>query len=128
MTNRRFQANAYLDGKWWMVEIPELGGLTQARKLKEVALMAREWISATLDLPIDSVEIALTIERVNELDILERVAKINAEKAKAAELEKQALRDATILAKDLAAADLTVREIGALLGISHQRAHQLLAL
>ena len=127
MATYKYEAKAYLDGKWWMVEIPELGGLTQARKLKEVTFMARDFIAATLDVPIDDVEITLTIERVNELDILERVARINAEKEQAAALERKALQDAVLLARELSAAKLTVREIGQVLGVSHQRAHQLLS-
>ena len=127
MTTRRFRANAYLDGKWWMVEVPELNGLTQARKLTEVTQMTRELISAQLDIPIDSFELEMTIERVNDLDIADRVAKIQAEKARALELERQATAEAQELARELADAKLTVREIGVILGVSHQRAHQLLS-
>ncbi|MEY4296422.1 MAG: hypothetical protein RL016_268 [Actinomycetota bacterium] len=127
MTVRRFHANAYLEGKWWMVEVPELNGLTQARKLTEVTQMTRELISAQLDIPIDSFELEMTIERVNDLDIADRVAKIQAEKARALELERQATAEAQELARELADAKLTVREIGVILGVSHQRAHQLLS-
>ena len=35
------------DGGWWMVHIPELGGLTQARYPREVELMAREYIAVS---------------------------------------------------------------------------------
>ncbi|MDE2591901.1 MAG: hypothetical protein KGL41_03485 [Actinomycetales bacterium] len=127
MTTRRFHANAYLDGNWWMVEIPEVNGLTQAKKLTEVTLMAREFIAVTLDIPIDSFEIELTIERVHDLDVAQRVAKIQNEKALAAEYERQATEESQILARDLANQKLTVREIGVILGVSHQRAHQLLS-
>lgn len=127
MTTRRFHANAYLDGNWWMVEIPEVNGLTQAKKLTEVTLMAREFIAVTLDIPIDSFEIELTIERVHDLDVAQRVAKIQNEKALAAEYERQATEESQILARDLAKQKLTVREIGVILGVSHQRAHQLLS-
>ncbi|MFM5968230.1 MAG: hypothetical protein ACKOQ8_04220 [Micrococcales bacterium] len=127
MATHKYQAKAYLDGKWWMVEIPELGGLTQARKLKEVADMARDFIAVTLEVPVEEVEISLTIERVHELDIAARIAKIQAEKQQAAALEKAALEDSRTLAQELANEELTVREIGLVLGISHQRAHQLLS-
>lgn len=127
MTTRRFHANAYLDGKWWMVEIPEVNGLTQAKKLTEVTLMAREFIAVTLDIPMDSFEIEMTVERVHDLDIAQRLAKIQSEKALAAEYERQATEESQILARDLAKQKLTVREIGVILGVSHQRAHQLLS-
>ena len=127
MTVRRFHANAYLEGKWWMVEVPELSALTQARKLTEVTQMTRELIAVQLDIPIDSFELEMTIERVNDLEIADRVAKIQAEKARAQELERQATAEAQELARELAEAKLTVREIGVILGVSHQRAHQLLS-
>ncbi|MEY2675744.1 MAG: hypothetical protein RL102_1010 [Actinomycetota bacterium] len=127
MSTKRYTATAYLDGKWWMVEIPEVNGLTQARKLTDVTQMAREFIAVTQDVPADSFELELRIERVHELDIAERVAKIQAEKEQAAALEKAAMDDSRALAQDLAKQSLTVREIGVILGVSHQRAHQLLS-
>ena len=127
MSTKRYTANAYLDGKWWMVEIPEVNGLTQARKLTDVTQMAREFIAVTQDVPADSFELELRIERVHELDIAERVAKIQAEKEQAAALEKSAMDESRALAQDLAKQSLTVREIGVILGVSHQRAHQLLS-
>ena len=110
-----------------MVEVPELSALTQARKLTEVTQMTRELIAVQLDIPIDSFELEMTIERVNDLEIADRVAKIQAEKARAQELERQATAEAQELARELAEAKLTVREIGVILGVSHQRAHQLLS-
>jgi len=41
------------------VYIPELGGLTQARHLREVELMAREYIAVSTGTPIDQVAISL---------------------------------------------------------------------
>ncbi len=39
------------DGSWWMVEIPALDGLTQARRLSEVTEMSRSYVAVTLDVP-----------------------------------------------------------------------------
>ncbi|MGX9348181.1 hypothetical protein [Microbacterium sp. KNMS] len=123
--SHHYTATATREGSWWMVSIPELDGLTQARRLAEAELMAREWIAATLDAELDDVSVDLTVERVGEIDVAERLAKIAEERAQAAELERQAAADAAGLAKDLAAQKLTVRDIGAVIGVSHQRAHQL---
>ncbi len=127
MATRRFHANAYLEGNWWMVEIPEVNGLTQARRLNEVTQMAREFIAATADIPLDSFELEMTIQRVHDLDIADRVARIQSEKAQALELERRATEEAQALARQLSEANLTVREIGVILGVSHQRAHQLIS-
>ena len=127
MATRRFHANAYLEGNWWMVEIPEVNGLTQARRLNEVTQMAREFIAATAGISLDSFELEMTIQRVHDLDIADRVARIQSEKAQALELERRATEEAQALARQLSEANLTVREIGVILGVSHQRAHQLLS-
>jgi len=52
-----YQVTVRRDGKWWMVAIPELDGLTQAKRLADAELMAREYIASTLDVAIDSVSV-----------------------------------------------------------------------
>ncbi|WP_375386715.1 hypothetical protein [uncultured Microbacterium sp.] len=114
------------EGKWWMVSIPEVDGLTQARSIKEAHDAAREYIAVTLDVPADSFDIHVhaesigTVEHVTQLleDIkIQRVAARDAETA-AAEMTRQ-------LARNLAAQELSYREIGAIMQISHQRVEQL---
>lgn len=52
---KNYDAVVTRDGRWWMIEVPEVDGLTQARRLDEVEKMAREYIAVTLDLPISQV-------------------------------------------------------------------------
>ena len=52
-----FDIDVTRDGGWWMVHIPELGGLTQARFPREVEPMAREYIAVSTGTPIDQVAI-----------------------------------------------------------------------
>jgi hypothetical protein len=47
----RFAIDVTSEGGWWMVHIPELGGLTQARYPGEVELMAREYIAVSTGTP-----------------------------------------------------------------------------
>jgi predicted RNase H-like HicB family nuclease len=49
-----YVVNVNREGKWWMVSIPELDGLTQARNEDEVEAMARDVIAVTLDVQPDS--------------------------------------------------------------------------
>ncbi|WP_404436916.1 hypothetical protein LG322_00900 [Microbacterium aerolatum] len=123
-----YEATVSRDDKWWMVRIPAVDGLTQARRLSEATEMAREYIAASQDLPLDAVEVNLSFDPVGDVgDLTERVATITAERARAVELERSASQHARELAHSLAAADVPVRDIGAILRVSHQRAHQLIS-
>ena len=115
------------EGKWWMVSVPEIDGLTQARRLSEVELMARELIAVSKDIALEQVHVAVSLALVGGLaNVTERVAEIAARRQEAADLERQAAQDATALAQDLSERNIPVRDVGAILGVSHQRAHQLL--
>jgi hypothetical protein len=108
-----------------MVRIPQLDGLTQARHLREADLMAREWIAATTGAPLEDVAVEVTVDRVDDVPVARRLAAISAERAKAAALDRKATADAAALAAAMAARGVSLRDIGAALGVSFQRAHQL---
>jgi hypothetical protein len=115
------------EGKWWMVAVPEIDGLTQARRLGEAELMARELIAVTQNIPLSDVQVKVTLALEGRLaDVTERVTEIASHRAKAAAIERRATHDAAVLAKALSDHDIPVRDVGAILGVSHQRAHQLL--
>ena len=127
MSRRTYAATVTREGRWWMVAIPELDGLTQARRLAEAELMAREWIAVTLDTPLEDVAVTVTVERVGGIDVAGALAKIRSEREQAAALERDASELQARLAKALAAEDVPVRDIGAAMGVSFQRAHQLVS-
>lgn len=120
-----YKVNVTREGKWWMVAIPALGGLTQARRLSDAGRMAQEWIAVTKDLEVDDVEVEVTVERVNDIEVGEIVADIKRQRERAAFIEAEARERVAGLAARLAAADVPVRDIGTMLGVSFQRAHQL---
>jgi len=45
------------EGKWWMVSIPALDGLTQAYNLSEVEAMARSYIAVSQNADPDQIEV-----------------------------------------------------------------------
>ncbi|MFC7788094.1 hypothetical protein ACU045_03840 [Microbacterium sp. MAHUQ-60] len=123
-----YEATVVREGKWWMVSIPSIDGLTQARRLSEATEMAREYIAASKDVPLESVTIDLEFAPIAGIDdIADKITSITEARKRAAELEEAASRQATELARSLTAADIPVRDIGAMLGVSHQRAHQLIS-
>ena len=120
-----YEITVYRDGRWWMVAIPEIDGLTQARKLREAPRMAMEYIALATDQDASEFEVAITQLRVDDIDVSQHLAQIRDERARADALDRSAAARAAALAKDLSAASVSVREIGAAMNISFQRASQL---
>lgn len=54
-----YEIELYRDGRWWMVKIPEIDGLTQARWLGEAESMARSYIAVSTKQPIASVSVRI---------------------------------------------------------------------
>lgn len=124
MTN--YTATVTREGKWWMVRVPEISGITQARRLSEAPRMARELVAATLDVPLGEADVVVTIDDVGPMTgIQERLTRIADARERAAELDRTAGKEIAELAKELSRADIPLRDVGAVLGVSHQRVHQL---
>lgn len=122
-----YEAQITRDGKWWMIAVPSIGALTQARRLSEAEQMAKELVAVTLDVEVQSVQVGLSFDAVGQVsDIAATLHAIKEERRAALELEQKASREAASLAKRLVAEKIPIRDVGAILGVSHQRAHQLL--
>ena len=132
MAKRRSTAPSYRvdvvrSGNWWTIEIPDLpGAFSQARRLDQVEDMAREVIALMTDVDerdIDSLEVHVEPPaEVGELLAALEDSVVAAKDAKAAEAD---IRRA--VAERLRAAGLPTRDVGALIGVSHQRVSQILA-
>jgi hypothetical protein len=121
-----YEVTVTRDGRWWMVAIPAINGLTQARRLGEAADMAREYIAASQNVNLDTIDVHVTVESVGEVaDVAERVAKITETRNQATRLEHDALAQTSALALDLVAEGVPIRDVGMILGVSYQRIHQL---
>lgn len=114
-------------GKWWAVEVPEIPGLfTQAKRLDHVEEMVKDAAALLTGEPEDSFEVEVQVDTSNpQLNYLINEAKANTREA--ARLQAEASEKSRQAASELATEGLTVREIGEVLGLSFQRAHQLLA-
>lgn len=112
------------DGRWWMVEVPQLDAVTQARRLGEVDLMARELIAVTTGTKVEDVEVAIHLSKIGRVTG-ERIEELDREKARAAELEKHIAEETHQVALGLVEEGVPLRDVGEILGVSHQRVHQL---
>lgn len=56
----QFTATAHREGNWWVIEIPELGQATQARKATDIDEMARDLIAVMRNVDPSEVQVAVT--------------------------------------------------------------------
>ncbi len=114
----RYKVIATPDDGYWCLQVPSIDRATQARNIEEITPMAKDLIEImTQD---QNIEIEV------DYDLPAEVAEAVELKRRAAELEVQARskqKDAVFV---LRKRGLTLRDIGKILGISHQRAHQLI--
>lgn len=116
------------DGRWWMIHIPDVGGLTQARRLSEVDYMARDYIALVTHTPIDKIAVhAVSIEVPPYGNVVGEARQIVAERGAAAKAAVEAQEHAARYAKELAGAKIPVRDVADLLGLSFQRVSQLVS-
>lgn len=109
--------------KYWLVYVPEVDRHTQARHLGEVELMARDLVAIMLEVEVDSFELVVDLVLPQEIRAhLNSAARLREESARA---NKAAAKEARAAARGLADAGLPLRDIGIALGVSRQRAHQL---
>lgn len=124
-----YHAEVERDGRFWHVHVPEVSRSTQARNLAEVEPMARDLIAVMEDIPADSfdVDVRLTVpedvarELAQSAELRQEAARAQAEAAQLARAAAQRLRDLGL--RDLG---LPLRDIGKVLGVTFQRAKQLL--
>jgi hypothetical protein len=106
----------------WVAYVPEIDRTTQGRSLREVDYMVRDLIRLDTGENPDELEIVIKMEDARLQEELEAARAARSEAAAAAERAAEHSRRA---AAGLKAAGFTVRDIGALLGVTFQRAHQL---
>jgi predicted RNase H-like HicB family nuclease len=109
-------------GNWWAISVPELKGVhTQARRLDQVAAMTTDAIALMLD--VDPVTIEVTVEPELPGTVARAI-----EARRAARAADEAAEQATATAvRTLIGDGYTVRDAGALLGLSPQRISQIAA-
>ncbi len=115
------------EGKWWMIEIPSLDGLTQARRLTGVDDMARDYAAVALDVPYSQVDVECVSIVVDGVDVLPQQRQILELHAEAERLEKESVQKRAELAKTLVDDDVPMRDVSEVIGVSYQRVAQLVS-
>jgi hypothetical protein len=113
------------DEKHWMLHVPEIGRVTQARNLREVEPMARDLIAVMDDIPPDSFD--LEIDIIPPASVAAHLQKSKELSEQAAAIRSSAAAESRKAALELHRDGVPLRDVGALLGVSFQRAHQLVS-
>ncbi len=114
------------DGRWWMIRIPDVDGLTQARRLSEVEYMARDYIALATHTPIDRIAVHVFSIEVPDYGDISRIARsLVHERNDAAHRLTQAQELIGQYARDLVALKVPLRDVAELLDLSFQRVSQL---
>ena len=110
------------EGRWWAIEITELGGMTQAVRLADVEGEARDYIAVTLDVAPSTVNVRVIMDDTpHARRVHERSDWIRAARAQVQAIETETAE----LVRELANDGVPTRDIATLTGVSFQRVSQL---
>lgn len=121
---KTYRVQAVRQGKFWLLIVPEVDVMTQARRLTEAEEMARDLIATWLDVAADSFDIDLDVELPDELT--RRRDRARQLREEADRLRDQAADELQVVVREAHASGMSVRELAVALGVSHQRAQQIL--
>lgn len=124
MAKQEYEARARREGRWWIITVPELDAVTQARSVREIDDMAHGLVEALLDLDEGEAVVHVTVELPSSVasawhEATELQERAERDSRRAAELRRDVV--ATLLGVE----HLTQAETGSLLGLSYQRVQQL---
>lgn len=109
---------------WWAVSVPEVAGLfTQTRRLDQIPAMVRDALTLFPELGIDPSDTEITVVPTGNLrHVADEIRDLRTTAEQAQSRATSAMRSG---ARTLKREGLSYRDIGAILGVSHQRAQQL---
>ncbi|CAN5386248.1 hypothetical protein BH10ACT6_BH10ACT6_11610 [soil metagenome] len=117
-----YEVTAELDGRFWHVVVPAIDRVTQARNVGEIEAMAKDLIEIMTGEAAD-VHIRLVLPEPIQ-QTLDQAAALRETEAESRQAAAQATRQAARMLRDQ---HLTLSDVGAVLGVSHQRAQQLIS-
>jgi hypothetical protein len=119
-----YTAEVEKEGRRWLVaHVPEVGHTTQGRNFKELDYMVRDLVRMCTGEDPATMEIMFQFQ---DPKLSEELEAARTARREAAEAAARAAEYGQRAARSLAAAGFTVRDIGVLLGVTFQRAHQLI--
>ena len=122
---KTYHAEVRRSGKYWSIYVREVDRWTQARRLRDLDAMTEDLIELMTGATAGTFGVEYDIALPETVkDHLARAERLRSESAQAQAAAAAEMRAA---ARELHEGGLPLRDVGHLLGISHQRAHQLVA-
>ena len=121
----RYTVTAQRSGRWWALQCVEVpGALSQVARLDQAPDAMREAIAFVAEVDLATIDVEVLPELPIAVDVHRRAAaRLRDESDVARSAAAIEIRPA---ARALADEGLSMRDIGTVLGVSHQRAHQLI--
>lgn len=125
--DRSYRIQAVRSGGWWAITVPELDGVfSQAKRLDQVEANAREAIAMMLD--IDENDVGdLEVQVTPPPSVAHLLEALRSSEATADKATAEVARIRREAAQALRKEGLPMRDVGELIGVSHQRVSQILA-
>ena len=125
--SRSHRVEAVRSGNWWAITVPGLDGVfSQARRLDQVEARAREAVAMMLDIDEAAVgDLAVSVTPPDTVADLLRQLDVSEAAAATATVQAATLRRQ--VAQELLDEGFPMRDVGQLIGVSHQRVSQILA-
>lgn len=120
---KTYQVAVSRDGKFWLIQIPELDRSTQALRYKDIPIMAAELIEIMTGAGSDEYDIRLTVRLPDAVN--DHLARAELLREEAARKNAAAAAESRAAVCELLAQGVSQREAGELLGLSFQRVNQL---
>ena len=119
-----YEVRAQRRGGWWVIRVPEVRGVhSQARRLDQVEDMAKDALALALDVSEDSFDVNV-IPEVAE-DMRQAMARVDDLRKQLESTEHELRRSVERITLLLRKENLTLRDVGQLVGLSYQRVAQL---
>lgn len=112
-------------GNWWVLQAAEVGAVSQVKRLDQAAAEMLEAISYLTQLPEE--DIIIDVQPVLSESYSQLAQEAATERAAAESAQQRATALTRQAALQLRKDGLTLREIGQIMGISYQRAAQIVA-
>ena len=122
---RSYHAEVRRSGKYWAIYVPEIDRWTQARHLRELDTMTDDLIELMTSAKAGTFHVEFDIELPET--VRARLTRAEELRSQSAQAQAEAAAEVRAAARELHQGGLPLRDVGQLLGISHQRAHQLIA-